>query len=932
MPWRRTGTFGDVIRSEEIVVERTDQTFTAIRERFFSLPDPTATGPPVTIISGVTGVGKTSAVKHICQQLCSHSDLFDQVGYFDARNKTPEQIFVSFFLHFSSTRDAPSNTSAPLPKVALKSRILLVIDDCEDWQIVCPFLRLCSTSHIVVTTQRADLCSDRSAGVIRLSLAPMDPEDATALLLRHAPECPEPCRSKILEYSKGLPYFISRLADFVNLDGPESITALVSGENDSILHLLHERIADSVQRIGKQDEIDLFCAIAHLKNFAPLPCSFLLEFWELLARSAGFEWTSSRSHQLLNLLVTRRLISIIENKHLIDPIPCPLLYSSPFKVVTLDDMVWDYCSSNIPSRFSDPRTLLSEHFAARCLSGKYDFLSRFIPDLTNNPVLKLLSDAQSKTNHVSKYIQSRHGDLPLIAKWVVSCLRAHLFKTSSFGTSTQLHPGYLAQGAPPSDTMAKLEFWTHRLPLFNCPCTAWAQEAMKPFLDLQISCFITEIQPLISELLQCPGFFSSPAVALLKSFGQSPDLAAQIIEHLEHNPHAVTELCQTPRLLTFIISRVPNGVIPSFFSSIAELLVKKDIEEHESTHVEFPGLSDLLIRAHQQGKLPNREQIVSISHECIRFRSLCWLSILGKRFKGIQLADYDPWWDLFKTKATYLRQTRAVISPYLPLESGFCASSPCLREVMNSFPAFPGPVSSIETIVMHVISHEQKEHELHRLYFDWLPKFIVAVHQKGNLTNLEEILQKMWELADTKPACWLSVTKDRVEMLNLATTHWIHPLLEAKTGSLQVVQETTQDPNPTGPCYCRETRNVPEISYSWPSPPTITSKPAQRFHFLPLTTLPKQPLPSVAITNPNPKVPAPQSIASSSAPADNRFVFKPPVMNFSPFEPTPPTSDLPAPVGQPFAFKPVRMQLPAAPPTPSFTLPPTSGAPPPPQI
>src|SRR3989338_9007097 len=173
MPWRRTGTFGDVIRSEEIVVERTDQTFTAIRERFFSLPDPTATGPPVTIISGVTGVGKTSAVKHICQQLCSHSDLFDQVGYFDARNKTPGQVFVSFFLHFSSTRDAPSNTSAPLPKVALKSRILLVIDDCEDWQIVCPFLRLSSTSHIVVTTQRADLCSDRSAGVIRLSLAPM---------------------------------------------------------------------------------------------------------------------------------------------------------------------------------------------------------------------------------------------------------------------------------------------------------------------------------------------------------------------------------------------------------------------------------------------------------------------------------------------------------------------------------------------------------------------------------------------------------------------------------------------------------------------------------------------------------------------------------------------------------------------------------------
>src|SRR3989338_2284258 len=194
-------TFGDPLLLEDGWNRRDDEAAQVIRDRVSASDKPSSTSvdlASVTIIHGLTGVGKSVLVKQLYEEVrLENYAQYDQLGYFETQGKTPDQIFAAFYLHFSPTQHFAPTIASPIPEKALNCRILLFLDDCEERHFVLPFLRLGPKSHIVVTTQRSDLIAD-GPGILKLQLDVLGQAHAVALLLQRAPDCPEAYQNQII--------------------------------------------------------------------------------------------------------------------------------------------------------------------------------------------------------------------------------------------------------------------------------------------------------------------------------------------------------------------------------------------------------------------------------------------------------------------------------------------------------------------------------------------------------------------------------------------------------------------------------------------------------------------------------------------------------------------------------------------------------------
>ena len=656
--------FGDSATLDKKFISRSDEQYTMISDRIFqasshpSASSSTSTqNTPVTIIFGMPGIGKSTLAKEFCEKAKLSPNLFDQVGYFDLRwrgdNNIPERIFTSFFSHFTGYAGPLLDTSLSLPSNALHHRVFLVIDDCDDWRVVLPFLKLGPESHILVTTQLDDLGFGDLPGVMCIPLDYMNDLDAIALICKHTSDCPDQYQQKILEYAQRIPLAISLLTGIFIEDGSSSIDALLSGENSSILFSLGKFIEHSISKIGSREEIDLFCALVHFRHWNPLPASFVIDCWGWLAEHAGYSWSETLGRQLLDTLQRRSLISVTEYYDEI-PLPlCSLIYPDRLMVVSLHNMIWDYCTNNLPAVFkarSKIQAVISDHFAETALSGKYNFLSMFAPAPPTDPALQFLFRAHSTCSHLNDpemgfyeaaylfdgslqqipiYLFTHQEDLQVIRTWVVQCLRTHILIPAPPPASLFSLPG------KPTLNPKLFNIRSHLFGLgsnlisdngffVSCLCTLWAQGALKWFLRFQGS-ELTEIQQLLEELLTCPGFYTSPAVVLLGSFSVSPLLVAQIIAHLENNRKTLDDLCKCPYILVRLLCALPKEVnLPSFFNSIVERLIETthSLSNYEllpnsqtlNQYYTSEALQSLIETANESGQLSDPKMLTKI-HE-----------------------------------------------------------------------------------------------------------------------------------------------------------------------------------------------------------------------------------------------------------------------------------------------------------------------------
>lgn len=609
--------FGDPFLLEAIYIRRTDDNHQILHSRSSQLPEACSSTTPelplIAIVHGVTGIGKTTLAKRLCTVEMKRHDRFDHVGYFNALDKKPKQIYSSFYQHFLAVKDRTWKTHLPIPEAARQRRILLVIDDCENWEVVVPFLRLDPRSHIVVTTQRLDLVPDGFVGIVQRSLGPMNRENATALLLQHASDCPPNLQQQIFDYSQGYPSAVVLLAEIFNEEGPSTIEKLASGQSADFHFRFDSLIGRSIQRIGTSVEIDLFCALSHFRDWNPLPYSFILECWEWITQEVQLKWSNAHSQRLLSVLAERGLVSITRREDTGRFPVCTLLYPDPFKVVTLRRTIWDYCSNHQSIISMKVRELVSDRLSAIALSGKYNFLLLFVPELPDNPVLKFLVQIHKAEaalsglddgfesyicfeyiQHIPSYLSNlSKEDLPEIFFWTLRCLKSHLRKSLQ---KPELNP----------------KLFESRCQLLDCVCLSWAQTTIRWFLTTPpFTCF-DEIRRFLNKLLRCPNFWSSQAVQILNWFLPSPELTSDIFDYLQDQPVALTEFCDSlPKQLTALIYNFciepredfdTQLVFPRFYDSVALLLLEEEFKYPLITKHSFwrP-----ILTARQQGQLSN---------------------------------------------------------------------------------------------------------------------------------------------------------------------------------------------------------------------------------------------------------------------------------------------------------------------------------------
>ena len=604
---RSIGVFGDPFVLEETFIKRSDPTFKNICNHVFRSSG--SSRPQITVVYGEAGIGKTMLAKFLCNEVTSHDRGFDHVGYFNGRCTSTEHIYLSFHLHFSPLPeefDQGHLLSLSIPDTALDGRILLVIDDCDDLSTLEPFLCLGPKSHIVLTTRRVESFSD-GCGIVYLPLGPMKQRDVLNALTFRYPQ------KQILRFLQQHPLAIALLEGLVHESGPVSIDKLFSHiitTDDTPFHLL---IDYTVQQIGPGIEIELFRILSRFRNWTPLPYPFILECWSWIAQKAGIPWDDDRSQRLLHTLEKRGLITVTEWRfaEMYCSVPvCELVYPYPLKTVSVHNTISEYYQAGSAS----PSSLVSHCISGVIQSGKYNYLLMFADPQSSDPVFKFLLEIHrfyldtDINNRIKTYLSNHPKDLPAIGTWVCECLRAHFLRKS---------------------------------PCVECPCVEWAQAGMEYLLMKKKRPFFVKMQSFVNDLLACPEFYSSPAaVTILKSLSTlSPKLATDILHHIQADPIALDELCQSPRVLVHVMSC--GSPLPPFFDSIVELLVTKVFEDDHlyGWYHSSMDLLRLVIAAQQGGQLSKPEIILGKLRAYVDSDPIFWLPKIRTQVELLKLPE-----------------------------------------------------------------------------------------------------------------------------------------------------------------------------------------------------------------------------------------------------------------------------------------------------
>jgi transcriptional regulator with XRE-family HTH domain len=153
-------------------------------------PAPGAQGPPVVVIGGAAGVGKTALALHVAHRVRSafpDGQLYAELAGAQAAPAAPEDVLAAFLQRlgsFSERRREDLAGRAALLRSRLQGRrVLLLLDDARDASQVRPLLPAAAGCAVVVTTRgrMGDL-----AGATVVDLTVLTDDEATALLERIA--------------------------------------------------------------------------------------------------------------------------------------------------------------------------------------------------------------------------------------------------------------------------------------------------------------------------------------------------------------------------------------------------------------------------------------------------------------------------------------------------------------------------------------------------------------------------------------------------------------------------------------------------------------------------------------------------------------------------------------------------------------------------
>ncbi|MEU4526364.1 tetratricopeptide repeat protein [Amycolatopsis sp. NPDC024027] len=187
-------------------------------------------GPPVLVVEGVAGVGKTTLAlrwAHQHAEAFPDGQLYADLRGFDSRATPtpPETILRSFLLALRTEPNSippDPDAAATLYRSSVASRRMLIfLDNAWDADQVFPLLPGADSCAVIVTTRR-HLPSLRLRGATSLRLATLSPAGARSLLNRYVTDrvldADVPATTAVIQHCGGLPLALalvaSRVADY----------------------------------------------------------------------------------------------------------------------------------------------------------------------------------------------------------------------------------------------------------------------------------------------------------------------------------------------------------------------------------------------------------------------------------------------------------------------------------------------------------------------------------------------------------------------------------------------------------------------------------------------------------------------------------------------------------------------------------------------
>ncbi|WP_338598465.1 NB-ARC domain-containing protein [Saccharopolyspora sp. SCSIO 74807] len=174
-------------------VDREDQ-FRDIRE-LADTTGPSCPRPPVGVVAGIRGVGKTALLRKAGADLSgSFSDGILHVAY-GPHEKTPHDAMARMLaqMHFPQDR-VPSDTAMRadcLRAMLARKRVVILLDNVTNPEQVTSVLPTSGTALVLVATDRPALLEDLYVdGALPLDLRQLDSDDAVDLLFQICSECP----------------------------------------------------------------------------------------------------------------------------------------------------------------------------------------------------------------------------------------------------------------------------------------------------------------------------------------------------------------------------------------------------------------------------------------------------------------------------------------------------------------------------------------------------------------------------------------------------------------------------------------------------------------------------------------------------------------------------------------------------------------------